>query len=715
MEFVLSWMSGDPVGKAAFRGVGAGLGTWAGGALGTLMGPGIGTAIGMWVGSQGGAALGGLLYDAIFKGKEPKEGSGNVEGRAEGGQITRRRERVSGARRRIKAKKTRVLPRKPTEEKVELPNESRSKFLGIDRTDPQIEKTAKVGTELGKTDYFGPILAVTSKVLLGEKPKQKDYENVGRGINLLLYDGFTQDELKGSIVAAFAEGGMVDKSLMDMEGSVKVTNWVAKTFKESIETELQVAIRNIEKTQKKPKEKTPSSEPTPDSATGYSGTGLAGGAVAPSELYKEIGVDLEQWNIYRNSVALIESNGNYSIPGGSGMHYDGRYQMGAAAKKDGSKIAGVDYPGHSDDPNASVRVNYRNNPELQETIFTGFTVANHRYLMGNPKYASASVERKLEVLGYAHNQGMGGADNWLNTGKVGADGFGTKGTAYTDLIKKNFLAKRKGQELEVAGGAIDIPSASPAQTTDPKDLKVGKKGEIYLHWTAGNRNAAFPSKYHSTFLGDGRKVQKVPYSQFRTLDGHTAYRNNRGVGLSVAAMAGYNWSNAPTKKQLNAMTQEAANIAKAWGWSKSNINIKNVMTHAEAAAGKDGRLALHSPPMAGAKSNPDNYGPTWWGGDGTRSDLHKLSGNAKDGSGGNALREMIKAKMEMGGPIGSKYNSSLLKTYASYESGSEESITVVVPNQTPVSSAMYGGGQMMPLPIVLGSGGDPFEFLDYQG
>lgn len=71
--------------------------------------------------------------------------------------------------------------------------------------------------------------------------------------------------------------------------------------------------------------------------------------------------------------------------------------------------------------------------------------------------------------------------------------------------------------------------------------------------------------------------------------------------------------------------------------------------------------------------------------------------------------------MEMGGPLDSKYNNSLLKNYASYESGSEESITVVVPNQTPVSSAMYGGGQMMPLPIVLGSGGDPFEFLDYQG
>ena len=54
--------------------------------------------------------------------------------------------------------------------------------------------------------------------------------------------------------------------------------------------------------------------------------------MAASELYKEIGANAEQWDIFRNSVALIESNGDYSVPGGSGMHYDGRYQMGEAGK-----------------------------------------------------------------------------------------------------------------------------------------------------------------------------------------------------------------------------------------------------------------------------------------------------------------------------------------------------------------------------------------------
>ena len=185
--------------------------------------------------------------------------------------------------------------------------------------------------------------------------------------------------------------------------------------------------------------------------------------MAASELYKEIGANAEQWDIFRNSVALIESNGDYSVPGGSGMHYDGRYQMGEAAKIDGSKIAGVEYPGHSDDPNAEVRAKYRANPELQETIFTGFTVANHRYLIRNATYKDSSVERKLQILGYAHNQGMGGAENWITTGVVGKDGFGTKGTKYTDLIAANFKAKKSGGELELASGAVTVPVMEPSE------------------------------------------------------------------------------------------------------------------------------------------------------------------------------------------------------------------------------------------------------------
>jgi len=126
--------------------------------------------------------------------------------------------------------------------------------------------------------------------------------------------------------------------------------------------------------------------------------------------------------------------------------------MGAAAKTDGSRYAGVRDPGHS----SGARAAFRNNPKLQETLFAGYTKANHSYLMRNPKYRNANQQRRLQILGYAHNQGMGGANNWLNTGRVGVDGFGTKGTKYTDAIAAEF--RKRG------GGKKQAPAPPPAKT-----------------------------------------------------------------------------------------------------------------------------------------------------------------------------------------------------------------------------------------------------------
>ena len=34
---------------------------------------------------------------------------------------------------------------------------------------------------------------------------------------------------------------------------------------------------------------------------------------------------------------------------------------------------------------------------------------------------------------------MGGAEQWLNTGRVGRDGFGTAGTKYVDAINAGYM------------------------------------------------------------------------------------------------------------------------------------------------------------------------------------------------------------------------------------------------------------------------------------
>ena len=167
----------------------------------------------------------------------------------------------------------------------------------------------------------------------------------------------------------------------------------------------------------------------------------------------KLGISKEEWSIFKNTVASIESGGAYDISGGSGKHYDGRYQLGRDAKTDGAKVAGIVNPGHGD-VDSSERIKFRKDPALQELLFAGYTIANYNYLKSLPEFRKKSKAGQLQALGYAHNQGMGGAANWLKTGVVGSDGFGTKGTKYTDALRQNFIA----------AGFIGSPSSEKIQT-----------------------------------------------------------------------------------------------------------------------------------------------------------------------------------------------------------------------------------------------------------
>ena len=167
--------------------------------------------------------------------------------------------------------------------------------------------------------------------------------------------------------------------------------------------------------------------------------------------------------------------------------------------------------------------------------------------------------------------------------------------------------------------------------------KQNKK--MYLHWTAGGYSHR-GGPYHSTIQGDGSIYRHAAYN---TRTGHTEGRNTNSVGLSVAAMAGAqenNFGQYPAKQiQIDNMAKEAARIAKMWNWSPSDINIKSVMTHAEAGSNKDGVYAT------------DNYGPTAWGGTGERWDWYKTKVTDAPGTGGDKLRQKIKQFMGQSGAL----------------------------------------------------------------
>jgi hypothetical protein len=293
IDFGLSWALGEDPGRAAFRAIGAGiLGTIGGGlagALGLAGGPlAVATgALGAIAGGTIGDMAGGAIYDLFFGGKKP---TGKTIKKAGGG-ITRAGKPQRGVKRTItKGKrkyKRKLMPKKPGEVEATSPGSDvgGNKIFDLFRNPLRVFQTAvdimnpfkvikKAGKNLGDSDYFGPILAITSKILLGQKPSQQDYKNVGLGINMLVAKGIDDGKLKGGL-AAFAEGGFVDPKTLDaISQGGDISDWVAKSFKDATETNSQKTLKEIQENLRLKKEGStgPSGTPTEEQDT-PTGTG----------------------------------------------------------------------------------------------------------------------------------------------------------------------------------------------------------------------------------------------------------------------------------------------------------------------------------------------------------------------------------------------------------------------------------------------------------
>ena len=335
---------------------------------------------------------------------------------------------------------------------------------------------------------------------------------------------------------------------------------------------------------------------------------------------------------------------------------------------------------------------------------------------------------------------------------------------FPDLFGKVTLPKQTPGKISAAGGAETTQpqsqSRSPSRPARPQQMspqgsasgEITKKGNaIYLHWTAGNYNSTY-GPYHTVFTGDGTRHLKTDYAQ---RVGHTYGRNSNSVGLSLAANPDIGqW---PTEEQRVAMAKEAARIAKGWGWSASDINMKKVMTHGEAGSNVDG-VNAHT-----------NYGPFGRGRSDTtpdkdkasvgrlatveRWDLDKLnSNNDIYGSGGDEMRNRIKGFMRMGGSTKGKglymmaeegkefvidadstralqgtfpgllraLNKAegdeaidVLRSYADYEMA--EVVPVVITKPVPVPTQMGKNKKSFNQPVMVSSGGGSFQDTLYKG
>jgi len=142
---------------------------------------------------------------------------------------------------------------------------------------------------------------------------------------------------------------------------------------------------------------------------------------------KALIITARQYDAYREAVGKIESNNNPNQgAGGAGGHYYGMYQFGTAATETTSAYL----------KDGISKEDFEGNQDLAEKHFDALSFLNHKTLARVDEYNKLSPSKKLGVLGYAHNQGAGGAKKWLQSGKEGFDAFGTSGKKYYDAILK---------------------------------------------------------------------------------------------------------------------------------------------------------------------------------------------------------------------------------------------------------------------------------------
>lgn len=116
----------EPLGKAAFKAIGAGLMAWLGGAVGSVV-PVAGTAVGAALGGWAGDALAGMLYDAIFGGGVNAESATPSD--KDASQLELNQFSEGG---KVPAKPQLVLVGEGGEEEFIIPKSKLSWFLGSD-------------------------------------------------------------------------------------------------------------------------------------------------------------------------------------------------------------------------------------------------------------------------------------------------------------------------------------------------------------------------------------------------------------------------------------------------------------------------------------------------------------------------------------------------------------------------------------------------------
>jgi hypothetical protein len=244
VSFIISVLSGEPVGRAAAKAVGFSIGS----ALGTFIPvPFVGTILGGMLGD----IVGGALYDTLIDNKQKKP---EVVAKRRGGKVTTRGGKKVGGP--VQRKVRRVVKRIVTPPKStpiaagkSVGGKEKLKELFPEPPQGQVGKTMDpygytTGTseKLGQIPFLGPLFNIFGKTLLGDLPNKSDYQKVGMGLGAWINTAVSQGQLQGNIVSAFSDGGMIEGF-----GRSDISGWVEKSVEELVKNKVTEAINELKR------------------------------------------------------------------------------------------------------------------------------------------------------------------------------------------------------------------------------------------------------------------------------------------------------------------------------------------------------------------------------------------------------------------------------------------------------------------------------------
>jgi hypothetical protein len=244
VSFIISVLSGEPVGRAAAKAVGFSIGS----ALGTFVPvPFVGTILGGMLGD----IVGGALYDTLIGNKQKKP---EVVAKRSGGKVTTRGgKKVGGpAQRKVRRVVKRIVtPPKSTPIAAGKSVGGKEKLKGLFPEPPQGQVgksmdpygyTTGTSEKLGDIPFLGPLFNIFGKTLLGDLPNKSDYQKVGMGLGAWINTAVSQGQLQGNIVSAFSDGGMIEGF-----GRSDISGWVEKSVEELVKNKVTEAINELKR------------------------------------------------------------------------------------------------------------------------------------------------------------------------------------------------------------------------------------------------------------------------------------------------------------------------------------------------------------------------------------------------------------------------------------------------------------------------------------